>query len=166
VRLYRAIGRPDRIFSDNVPRRFGNEMRQFDPTLDILSARLLLDANGEWPNFHDSVVHSLKLWNSSARPENGSTIDVAIELAALKDPFVAVLRFHECSDINLGKFDTANDVFDLSFALRERGYYLDGITPLPPHIHVEFVPAQFGFSLRLDCFSVEVLEKRAADEER
>jgi hypothetical protein len=136
--------------------------KAFDPRHDISGASLILDADGAWPTFHDSTAHSLNFWRGNIRPEAsvwiGPIIDVAIEWAALEEPFIVVLRFHDCSSIRLDNFDSANDVFDLTFVFRDRGYRLDGETPLPLHIYVNFVPS-LSFSLQFDCFRVEVLER-------
>lgn len=141
-------------------------MRAFDPRTDVSGASLILEADGAWPNFHDATVHSLNLWRGNIRPEAnvwiGPVIEMAIELTALARPFIAVLRFHDCSGIRLENFDSANDVYDLTFVFRERGFYLDGKTPLPPHIGVNFLPC-LNFSLQFNCFAVEVLERREVE---
>lgn len=138
-------------------------MRDFDPARDATGASLILDDQGNWPNFHDGYVRSLRLWSGDMRPEDnvwtGPVLDAAIELNALEHPFIALLRFHDCCDVTIGRFEVANDILDLTFAYRERGFYADGETPLPPHVHVTFVPAG-EFTLEFDCFRVEVLGRR------
>lgn len=141
-------------------------MRDFDPARDVTGAGLILDAEGCWPNFHDGYVRTLRLWSGDMRPEDevwtGPVLDAAIELNALEHPFLALLRFHDCAAFSVRNFEIGNDILDLTFAYRERGFRADGRTPLPPSIHVEFVPA-CDFALSFDCFRVEVLERRAIE---
>jgi len=141
-------------------------MKIFDPTTDIENSQAILDAERKWPNFHDAIVYSLNFWRGDMRPDDdiwvSPTIDASLELAALEFPYVVDIRFHGCDHICMPHFDHSNDIYDLSFLLEDRGYFADGVTPLPPHICVIFErgPGQDPL-LRFKCFRVEALARRA-----
>ena len=69
-------------------------MTEFDPIKHIENSELILDG-GEWPNFHDSEIHELRLWRGDVRPEDdvwiGPFLEMSFELCALKDPYVGML---------------------------------------------------------------------------
>ena len=136
-------------------------MNQFDPLRDIDNSELILD-HGEWPNFHDAEVHHLNMWRGDIRPDDrvwiGPVIEASFELCALKTPYIAVLKFHDCDAIRLEEFNHQNALYDLTFAYVARGNRPDG-EPLPPFISVRFEPA-FGAALSFTCFKVQVLERR------
>lgn len=139
-------------------------MEEFNPIHHVENSVAILD-NGTWPNFHDAVVYSLNFWRGDMRPNDNvwvaPTIDASFELAALEHPYVVDLRFHDCDHIRMEGFDHNNDIYWLSFAREERGYYADGVTPLPPHIRVVF---EAGGSrapmLQFKCFRVEAIARR------
>ena len=139
-------------------------MEEFDPITGIKNCHAILD-NGAWPNFHDAIVYSLNFWRGDMRPDDevwvGPTIDASLELDALEFPYVVDLRFHDCCDVRLANFDHNNDIYWLSFSFEYRGYYADGVTPLPPYIRVVFESGH-GRQAKLEfkCFSVEAVGRR------
>ena len=136
-------------------------MTHFDPIRDIENSDIILD-NGEWPNFHDAEVHNLNMWRGDVRPDDnvwiGPVIEASFELCALKNPYIAVLKFHDCDEIRMEEFNHQNAVYDLTFEYVSRGNRPDG-EPLPPFIAVHFEQA-FGVALSFKCFKVQVLERR------
>lgn len=136
-------------------------MKDFDPIRDVENSQLILD-HGVWPNFHDAEVHNLSIWRGDVRPDDnvwiGPVVEASFELCALKDPYIVVLKFHDCSAIRMEEFNHQNAVYDLTFRYEARGTYRDG-TPLPPHILVRFEEA-FGVALSFICFRVEAVERR------
>lgn len=138
-------------------------MQAFDPLIDVINSELVLDA-GQWPNFHDAEVHDLDIWRGDVRPEDnvwtGPVIEASFELCALRQPYIAVLKFHDCEAVSLEGFNHQNAVYDLRFEFFDRGHYNDG-SPLPPGIAVTFEQA-FGAALSFNCMRVEALGRRAA----
>lgn len=139
-------------------------MEDFDPITKIENCASILH-DGAWPSFHDAIVYSLNLWRGDIRPDDNvwvaPRIDACFELAALEFPYVIDLRFHDCCDIHLASFDDNNDIYWLSFSLEHRGYYTDGVTPLPPYVCVRFEggPGQEPM-LEFKCFSIEAIGRR------
>lgn len=137
-------------------------MDDFDPVKGIEASGLILDA-GKWPNFHDAEVHELKIWRGDIRPEEnvwiGPVIVASFELCAIKDPFIAVLKFHDCDAIEMVGFNHQNAVYDLQFSFEQRGTLRDG-RPLTPWVCVSFTQA-FGVRLSFKCMRVQVLERQA-----
>jgi hypothetical protein len=123
-------------------------MKAFDPVKDVKNSQSILD-HGQWPNFHDAEVHSLGIWRGDVRPEDnvwiGPVIEASFELSALENPYMAVLKFHDCDAIRMEDFNHQ----------RERGNYRDG-TALPPNIAVWFEQA-FGLALSFTCFRIQAL---------
>lgn len=136
-------------------------MQEFNPVADVEDSQLILD-RGEWPNFHDAEVHDLKIWRGDIRPDDnvwiGPVMIASFELCALKEPYIAVLKFHDCDAIRLQEFNHQNAVYDLTFQFEARGTFNDG-TPLPPNISVRFEQA-FGVALTFRCFRVQALERK------
>ena len=135
-------------------------MIQFDPADTVEDSWLILD-RGEWPNFHDAEVINLNIWRGDVRPDDkvwiGPMIEVSFELCALKRPYIAVLRFHDCESIRLEDFNHQNALYDLTFEYEARGTCRDG-TPLTPYIVVNFKQA-FGLALSFKCFRVQAIER-------
>lgn len=138
-------------------------MQAFDPVTDVFNSALILDA-GRWPNFHDAEIHDLNIWRGDVRPDDGvwvgPVIEASFELCALREPFVAVLKFHDCDAISLAGFNHQNAVYDLRLEFFDRGRLKDG-SPLTPGIAVSFEQA-FGAALSFRCMRVEVLGRREA----
>ena len=138
-------------------------METFDPTRHIEGSERILEADGSWPNFHDAEVYVLNFWRGDMRPDDniwvGVVIEATLELAALEKPFIVGLKFHDCNAIEMSNFNHENMIYELEFSFEERGFYTDGVTPLPPYIYVKFVQS-FGVSLSFKCFRVEVVERR------
>lgn len=139
-------------------------MEPFNPAVNVENANAILDG-GEWPNFHDAIIYSLNIWRGDTRPEQNiwvfPTIEASFELGALEHPYVVDMRFHDCSHIRLTHFDHTSDIYMLSFAFESRGFYKDGVTPLPPYISVTFERGH-GWEpmLSFKCFRVEALRRR------
>ncbi len=138
-------------------------MQTFDPVREIQGSELILEANGQWPNFHDADVHSINFWRGDIRPDENvwvpPMIDAHLELTALEKPFLAVLRFHGCDGVEMSGFHHCNQIDDLTFSFQERDSPSDAATPLSQRVRVEFAQG-FGVSLRFTCLRVEVRERR------
>jgi len=139
-------------------------MEPFDPVVDVENANAILYGN-EWPNFHDAVVYSLDFWRGDMRPDEDTwvapTIEASFALEALEHPYVVDLRFHDCSHIRMANFDHNNDIYMLSFSFEARGFYTDGVTPLPPYIHVVLENGRGQEPLlTFKCFRVEAIGQR------
>ncbi len=130
-------------------------MKDFDPIKDVENSQLILD-QGNWPNFHDAEVHNLNIWRGDVRLDDnvwiGPVVEASFELCALKEPYIVVLKFHDCNSIRMEEFNHQNAVYDLTFQYEARGTYRDG-RPLPPHILVTFEEA-FGVALSFTCFRI------------
>ena len=140
-------------------------MKVFDPVEYVENSQSILD-HGEWPNFHDAEVHNLSIWRGDVRPGDnvwiGPVIEASFELCALENPYIAVLKFHDCDDMRMEDFNHQNAVYDLAFRFLERGNYRDG-TPLPPNIAVRFEQA-FGAALSFTCFRIQVVGRIDIDQ--
>jgi hypothetical protein len=136
-------------------------MVQFDPVENVDDSQLVLD-HGKWPNFHDAEIINLNIWRGDVRPDDnvwiGPVIEATFELCALKKPYIAVLRFHDCNRIRMEEFNHQNAIYDLSFKFEERGSCTDG-TPLSPYIVVSFKQA-FGLALSFKCFRIQAIDRR------
>ena|GEM_PF-931148 len=141
----------------------------FDPAKSVKNAALILDANGEWPNFHDASVLNLNIWRGDLRPDDGvytfPVIDLAFWLCALERPFRVDLRFTDCEAIRIENFNDNNDIVDLGFRYLDRGFYADGKTPMIPSIEVTITPG-FGLAMQFTCFGIEVVGRSAAYERK
>jgi len=109
-------------------------MEEFDPIKHIKNSNLALDG-GEWPTFHDAEVHNINIWRGDVRPEDnvwiGPVVEASFELCALKDPYIVLIKFHDCESMKLEEFNHQNAVYDLNFTFEDRGTLNDG-KPLPP----------------------------------
>lgn len=135
-------------------------MAELDPASLVQDSHLILD-DGQWPNFHDAEVHRLSIWRGDIRPEDevwiGPVIEVSFELCALREPYIAELRFHDCEGIRMADFNHQNALFDLQFGYEGRGRNRLG-EPLPPFITVRFEQA-FGVALSFRCFRIQALRR-------
>ena len=86
----------------------------------------------------------------------GPTLTVALELCAEENPYVVILRFTGCSDVEMEGFGYVNDINDLIIEVQERGRFRNG-DPLPPHRVVTFEKLRFGLNFR--CLEIEVISK-------
>lgn len=133
-------------------------MQEFNPIEDVEDSDLVLDS-GEWPNFHDAEIHNLSIWRGDVQPDDdvwiGPVIELTLELCAVKNPYMVVLKFHDCESIKLEGFNHQNAVNDLSFKFEERGTQTNGES-LAPYITVNFEQA-FGASLSFKCFRVQAI---------
>jgi len=136
-------------------------MEIFDPIVNVEDSHLVLD-NGKWPNFHDAEVHHLNIWRGDVRPERdiwiGPVLEASFELCALKDPYIATLKFHDCKSIQLSAFNHQNAIYDLLFKFEHRGYSRQG-KPLTPYIAVNFKQA-FGMELSFKCFRIQAVGRK------
>ena len=136
-------------------------MSEFNPLNDIVNCELILDGD-EWPNFHDAEIHTLNIWRGDIRPDQnvwiGPVIEISFELCSMKVPYMAVLKFHDCEQIQLKDFNHQNALYDLNLAYEERGTLNNG-EPMTPYIAVNFEQA-FGAKLAFKCFKIEVTERR------
>ena len=136
-------------------------MTEFNPVEAVENSHLILD-HEEWPNFHDAEVEYLNIWRGDVRPDDnvwvGPVIEASFELCALKNPYIAILKFHDCESIRLEEFNHQNAVYDLRFKLEDRGTFEDG-TPLTPYVSVSFEQS-FGVRLSFKCFRVQALGRR------
>lgn len=134
--------------------------RIFDPVTSVINSELIL-VESQWPNFHDAEVHRLSIWRGDIRPEQGiwigPQIEMTLELCALQQPFMVTLCFQDCEAIRLQDFNQQNAIYDLTFALTDRGLRPDG-EPLPPFIEVRFEQA-FSAQLWFRCMAIEVLSR-------
>lgn len=134
-------------------------MNRVDPRTVFQGCELILDSNGEWPNFHDAEVLDLHIWRGDMRPDDGVYIDpqitIKIELLGLEKPFVSVLRFAQCDSIAMPQFNHQNAIMDLEVGIEERGTTQSG-EPLQPYIVIHFLPA-WGFELSFKCFQATVV---------
>ena len=135
------------------------DMREFNPIEDVEDSKYALD-NGKWPNFHDAEIHNLNIWRGNVQPDDdvwiGPVIEITLELCALKNPYMVILKFHDCEAIRLKDFNHQNAVYDLIFKYEGRGTMMDG-EPLTPYIVVYFEQA-FGATLSFKCFRVQAVD--------
>lgn len=133
-------------------------MKEFNPIEDVEDSEFVLD-RGKWPNFHDAEIHNLSIWRGDVQPDDdvwiGPVIELTLELCALKNPYMVVLKFHDCESIKLEGFNHQNAVDELSFKIEERGTMTND-EPLTPYIAVNFEQA-FGASLSFKCFRVQAI---------
>ena len=133
-------------------------MKEFNPIEEVEDSSFILDS-GEWPNFYDAEIHNFNIWRGDVRPDDnkwvGPVKELTLELCALKNPYLVVLKFHDCESIHLQDFNHQNAVDDLKFQYEERGEMTNG-EPLTPYINVKFEHA-FGASLTFKCFRVQTL---------
>lgn len=135
-------------------------MKKFNPIQDIEDSHLVLD-QGDWPNFHDAEVHNLNIWRGDVRPNDnvwiGPVIEASFELCALKKPYIAVLKFHDCESIRMGEFNHQNALHELTLNFEARGNLTNG-KPMSPYIIVNFEEA-FGVALSFKCFKVQAIKR-------
>ena len=133
-------------------------MKEFNPIEEVEDSDFVLDS-GKWPNFHDAEIHNLSIWRGDVQPDDdvwiGPVIVITLELCALKNPYMVILKFHDCEAIKLEDFNHQNAVYDLSLKFEERGTQTNG-EPLAPYIAVNIEPA-FGASLSFKCFRVQAI---------
>lgn len=133
-------------------------MKEFNPIENVEDSDFVLDS-GKWPNFHDAEIHNISIWRGDVQPDDdvwiGPVIELTLELCAVKNPYMVVLKFHDCESIKLEGFNHQNAVNDLSFKFEERGTQTNGES-LAPYIAVNFEQA-FGASLSFKCFRVQAI---------
>jgi len=121
----------------------------------------ILDANKEWPNFHDSEVRDFNIVRGEVNPDKGiytgPQITTRLMLCALKDPYEVIFSFLDCQDIVMTDFGNENPIMDLTIELKERGYLTDG-NKMSPYIVVNFLPVlpDGQFKLYFKCFKASV----------
>ncbi len=130
----------------------------------ISNYALLLD-KGEWPNFHDAEIISVNYCTNVYEADDkgyltlniGPSVTVTLELVALEEPYVLILKFNECDDVEIKGLSHQNFINDLLFNIEERGFFKNG-NPLPPYVVVNF-ETHGNFSLTLKCFNIEVVSR-------
>jgi hypothetical protein len=137
-----------------------------DPTGIVENAALALDEDGHWPNFHDAEILNLEFCRGVIDPDEniwlGPSVTVTLNLCALKNPFILVLRFFDCENIVMQGFINENPIMDLQFGIEERGFMRNG-EPLTPYITVNFVPV-WQFALSFKCMRAAVISRYAASD--
>ena len=137
-------------------------MKNFNPLKVVENCEFILDEK-EWPNFHDAEIHTLTIWRGDVRPDEdvwiGPVVEITFELCALKQPYIVVLKFHDCEQIQMNNFNHQNALYDLYLDYEERGTLNNG-EPLTPYIVVKFEQA-FGAELSFKCFKVEAIGRRS-----
>jgi hypothetical protein len=130
-----------------------------DPTSVVQSPERLTSIFGGWPSFHDAEVMELSLMRGDVDPDRGRydfPILTASFLLVESISAQVILRFTDVSDLKLSDFNHCNQIIELSFAVQDRGSFMDG-SALPPYVIVEF-KGGFGISAKFRCFGVEVVE--------
>lgn len=151
-------------------------MSEFNPSKQILNSAVILEEDGSLPSFYDSHVISLNYKRGNFVQEMDGfeepTIEASIEMTYHEPPYILNINFYRCSSIEMSYFNYDNVIEKLTFSIEDRGFYRDGVTPLPPYICVEIgnsvssVCAQTGsVSSRtvftsFKCFEIEVVGKR------
>ncbi len=137
-------------------------MKTFNPIKAVENCESILDGK-EWPNFHDAEIHALTIWRGDVRPDDdvwiGPVVEITFELCALKHPYLVVLKFHDCEQIQMKDFNHQNALYDLKLVYEERGTLNNG-DPLTPFIAVNFEQA-FGAELSFKCFKIEAIGRRS-----
>ena len=137
-------------------------MNKFNPLEEVENCELILDGK-EWPNFHDAEIHKLNIWRGDIRPDKGiwigPIVEITFELCALRNPYIVVLKFHDCVQIKMQEFNHQNALHDLNLSFEKRGNLNDG-EPMTPYTVVRFEQA-FGAELSFKCFKVEAIERRS-----
>ena len=145
-------------------------MHSFDPFKSIKNASIALDQDGQWPSFHDAEIYSTLIWSGDLRPDEnvwiGPEVATSIGLLGPKGemPFAILkLKFRDCDLIEYrGSGFGCPMIYDLTFAIQERGYLNDGVTPLSPYINVEFSTGPDKDPLlSFRCMRVEVIERKS-----
>lgn len=139
-------------------------MKEFDPVHHIVGSSAILEADGTWPSFYESEVYAFNFWRGDLRPEDDvyilPTIEASIEMTTHSLPFVVDLKFHDCDSIEMSYFNYQNVIEELTFSFEERGFYADGVTPLPPYICVKIGTPKHTVALKFKCFKIEVVGRR------
>lgn len=134
-------------------------MRAFDPLTDVEDADRIL-VEGRWPNFHDAEVDELRYRTGDIRPDDdvwtGASLTVRLTLHAERRPPVLRLHFRDCEGIRFAAEGPHNSIHDLELGFEARGFYRDGVTPLPPFLQVRFLPhgSAVDASLEFRCFGL------------
>ncbi len=121
-------------------------MKEFNPSEDIENGVVLLESGGEWPSFHDAEIYTTSIWSGDLRPDDniwiGPVIDISIGILGPKGEMpYAILRmkFRDCDQVRYsGPGLGCPMIYDLEFFYEERCFDNDGVTPLPPYVHVRF----------------------------
>jgi len=74
--------------------------------------------------------------------------------------YVVDLKFYDCDFIEMAYFNHLNVIEELTFSFEERGFYADGVSPLPPYICVKIGAFNHTVALNFKCFKAEVVGRR------
>jgi hypothetical protein len=139
-------------------------MEVFNPVADIEGSSSILESDGSWPCFYESVVHSVNLsledFGSTESPWVAPAVVMSIAMVERESPYIVDFKFHNCDEVNVTNFNHGNVIEELSFEYEDGGYYKDGKTSLPPYIHVKVGTPGYTVALTLKCLKVEVQSKR------
>jgi hypothetical protein len=143
-------------------------MEQFNPAIHVIGSSAILEANGTWPSFYEASVYSFNFWRGVLHPKGKiwvtPIIEATIEFRRIELPFAVDFRFEDCNSIEMSYFNYDNNIEDLTFSFEERGFYADGVTPLPPHICVNIGQQGHTVALTFKCFKVEIIARREIKE--
>ena len=139
-------------------------MEAFDPIRHIAGSSIILEPDGTWPSFYESEVYSINFSRGNFRPDDSvyisPVIEASIEMTTNETPYVVDFKFHDCQNIEMSYFNHQNVIEELKFSFEERGFYSDGVKPLPPFICVQIGTQNHTVALSFKCFQVDVVSKR------
>ncbi len=139
-------------------------MKSFNPITDVVGSSYIIEPDGSWPSFYESIVHSINLsledFGNAESPWVAPAVKISIEMIEHESPYIVDFKFHNCDEIEVSKFNHSNVIEELSFSFEKRGFYDDGLTPLPPYIRVKVGTPNYTVALKLKCFKVEVFNRR------
>ncbi len=138
-------------------------MKKFNPIADIVGSASITEPDGSWPSFYETIVHSINLsledFGDAESPWVAPAVTISIKMIEHESPYIVDFKFYNCDEIEITNFNHSNIIEELSFLFEDRGYYNDGVTPLPPYICVKVGTPNYTVALTLKCFKVEVLNR-------
>jgi hypothetical protein len=150
-------------------------MSDFDFKKHIKNFSDLLEDDGSLKSFDESHVIALSYrrgeWIKEIEYFDSPTIELSVEMTVDEPPYILDIAFYSCDEIVMDSFNYDNWISQITFREEERGYFLDGVTPLPPWIYVQIGTAETTYSEHgtitpktafssFRCFKIEVLGKR------
>lgn len=107
-----------------------------------------------------TLKFSLENFGTEKSPWVSPAIEVSIEMTEHENPYIVDLKLHNCDEIQMFHFNHSNVIEELAFYFEHRGFYTNGVTPLPPYICVKLGAPNYTVALTLKCSKVEVLGRR------
>jgi hypothetical protein len=139
-------------------------MSQFDPKKQITNCYDILKNDGSLPSFYESHVIALNYKRGNFIQEidgfDEPTIEASIEMTYEEPPYVLDINFYQCTAIEMSYFNFDNTIERLTFSTEQRGFFADGLTPLPPYICVEIGTKEYTLFTSFKCCNIEVVGKR------